>query len=176
MYDLFMYIAIPSTIVMIIFIILSLIGADGVDSDMETDIDVDGVSGMGFPTFSIKNITAFLTMFGWVGMACVSAGLPSFWVAVISLSIAMFFVVLLNFLFVAVHKLAHSSPMTFDEGVGQEVTVHSKITKETPGQIAIILNSSLQVVQANSDTKTFQTGETVKVVSATKMGFIVDSI
>jgi hypothetical protein len=66
--------------------------------------------------------------------------------------------------------------MTFDEGVGQEVTVHSKITKETPGQIAIILNSSLQVVQANSDTKTFQTGETVKVVSATKMGFIVDSI
>lgn len=175
-----MYIAIPSTIVMLILLALSLIGLDGAGSDMEThthfgsDTDVDGDHG--FPIFTIKNLITFLTMFGWVGMLCLSYGQSSTISILISTISGIFFVILMNLLFIMMYKLSHSNVISFDEAIGKEVIVYSRITKDIPGQITVMINSSLQTVSASSNDKTFQTGDTVKIVSVTNIGFIVDSI
>tara|TARA_R110000772_G_scaffold123662_2_gene230059 strand:- start:5017 stop:5562 length:546 start_codon:yes stop_codon:yes gene_type:complete len=181
MYDTFFYIAIAGTIVMSIMILASVmgIGDDGMETEMETDTDtdVDGdFSGNLLPSFSIKNLFSFLAMFGWVGMACLSYSLTPFLSITIATFSGVIFVILLNLLFVAIYKLAHTSPMSLNEAVDKKVTVYSRITKDVPGQVTVTLNGSLQTIMASSNKKTFQTGETVKVVSVNDTGLLVDSI
>lgn len=175
MYETFMYIAIPSTIAMLVFLVLSLVGIG--DTDLETDIDSDSDSddNNGFPIFTIKNLVTFLTMFGSVGMACVSYGLSNSFSILLASTAGILFVLFMTGLFVLINKLARSNVMSLDEAVGKEVTVYSRITKDMPGQVNVILNGSLQTIMASSD-KTFQTGDTVKVVSRTETGLVVDSI
>jgi len=162
---------------MLIMLTASVLGIGDHEMDTDHDVhgDVDGGDSM-FPSFSIKNLFSFLAMFGWVGMACLSYSLTPFWSITIATLSGVIFVILLNLLFVAIYKLAHTSPMSLDEAVDKEVTVYSRITKDVPGQVTVTLNGSLQTIMARSNKKTFQTGETVKVVSVNDTGLLVDSI
>ena len=67
--------AIVATIVMVIFILLMFLGgdADGIDGDVDAEIDAD--TGVDFQFLSFKNLSGFFAIFGWAGIASMDAGL-----------------------------------------------------------------------------------------------------
>ena len=178
-----MYIAIPSTIVMILLTMFSLFGGDvdgmdgELDFDSDLDMDTDGSGGglMDFPIFTFKNFFTFLTMFGWVGMTSVSYGLNNLLSIVIAVIVGVIFTAMVNVMFILIHRLSYSNVMSYKEAIGKEVTVYSKISKGMPGQVTVTLNKSLQVVKASSDT-TLDTGDKARVVSVTGTELVVDKI
>lgn len=82
----FAYIAIPSTLILILQTIMLLIGMgdsdadlDDPDADFDTDVDLDhdGIPDVfehdgadaGLRVFSVRGVIAFLTVFGWTGLS-----------------------------------------------------------------------------------------------------------
>lgn len=173
MYEIFLYIAIGSTIPMFVLLILSLIGMDS-DSDIDDSVDSDTLSNL-MPSFSFKNLMNFLSMFGWVGLLCTTSEMGTFLSILISVISGFLFTILLNSIFLFMNKLSHSNIMTLDESIGKEVIVYSKISKQNPGQVTITLNGSLQTLMATSNEDTFETGDKVKVISVTSNGLVVES-
>ncbi len=183
MYSMFFWIAIPATIIFIIMILASLIGAgdaeiDG-DMDFDTDIDTDTdtESGGDFPIFTIKNLFAFLTMFSWTGMACVKYGLGTAATLGISTGAGVVLVLILSSIYVLMSKLKHENVPSIKTTVGQTAKVYLRIPKNGRGQVSVIVNGSLQTIDAiTKNGKTFNTGDTVEVVEATDTELIVDSV
>lgn len=78
----FAYVAIPSTLILVLQTILLLIGLgdsdadlDGADADLDLDhdgipdaLESDGIDA-GLRIFSVRGVVAFLTVFGWTGLS-----------------------------------------------------------------------------------------------------------
>ena len=67
-------IALPSTIIFVIQLIMTLAGGDGDDFDTDHDGDFDGDHGDGMNIFSIKSVLSFLMFYGWSGLAAIEKG------------------------------------------------------------------------------------------------------
>src|SRR5688572_23544933 len=76
-------------------------------------------TGIGHQFFTVKNLVAFFTMFGWVGIAAYNSGLNK-WITVAIAFIAGFTMVLLMvFLLRNVNKLRHSGTMQIKNALNQ---------------------------------------------------------
>ena len=64
------------------------------DTDVDIDTEFDTDTGIGFHFVSLKNLVAFFTIFGWVGIACIQADLGK----AITIVIDFNYVVFLKFL------------------------------------------------------------------------------
>ena len=97
-------IAVPSTLLLVIQLIMTIIGlgddADGdVPDDIDDDISFDDTDGdIGLRVFTIRGLTAFFTLLGWVGLSVSRTGansLLSIGCGVIAGIVAMFLIALL---------------------------------------------------------------------------------
>ncbi|MDL2287185.1 hypothetical protein LJB90_01295 [Eubacteriales bacterium OttesenSCG-928-G02] len=173
-------VAVPSTLVLILQIIISIFGfgesdgadgADAIDFDIETDIDVsegifgDGdVSGdiategggsidAGFRLLSIRTLIAFLAVFGWSGMifdkSDLKTGLTLFFATICGL-IAMLIVAGLFYL---INRLQYDGTRNIKNALGVSGTVYLKIPPKRlgKGKINIILQGALVEVDAVTD-------------------------
>ncbi len=66
-------IAIPSTVLLVVQIIMTFMGSEGddIDSDMDTELD-HGDAGWQF--FTYKNTLGFFTVFSWTGLGFLKMG------------------------------------------------------------------------------------------------------
>lgn len=181
MYSVFYWIAIPATIIFAIMILGSLIGFgdSDFDTDMDVDTDIEGEvdTGSGFPIFTTKNLLAFLTMFSWSGMACIKFGLGTLATLSISTGAGVVMVLILSSLFFLMNKLRHENIPTIKDAVGKSAKVYCKIPKNGRGQVSVIVNGSLQTIDAIAKGgKTFDTGDSVEVVEAKDTELVVDSV
>lgn len=180
MYSMFYWIAIPATIIFGIMILGSLIGFGDTDIEVEADLDVDSESetgGSSFPVLTIKNFLAFLTMFSWTGMACVKYGFGTAATLGISTGSGIFLVLAMTSLYLLMNKLKQDTSSSISEAVGKSAKVHLRIPKNGRGQINVIINGSLQTIDAIAKNgKSFKTGDTVEVVEAKETELVVDSL
>jgi len=185
MYSMFFWIAVFSTIVFGILMLGSVIGFGDTDFDTDVDVDVnmdmdtdsDSESGGDFPIFTVKNLFAFLTMFSWVGMACVKFNITPAISLLIATSSGVVFVLLLSTLFFLVNRLKNENVPSINDAIGQQVQVYLKIPKNGRGQVSVVINGSIQIVEASSKSgKAFKTGETVDIVGANGTVLEVDSL
>lgn len=195
----FYYVAIPSTTVLLIQSIMTIIGI-GMSSDADMDFDADAdmdfevepemefeieeefgmdldgdgtedfeaLSGVAdFRFITIRGIIAFLTMFGWVGVALSTAGvhmLLSLLGATIAGLISMFLIALM---FYGISKLQSSGNIDYRTAIGKEAIVYIPIpgNRDGFGKIQITLAERLIEVSAvTEDAEMIGTGKSVRII------------
>jgi hypothetical protein len=154
--------------------VLSFIGGDAGEAAGDADSAIGDDDGTGHQFFTIKNMIAFFTIFGWTGLACVKGGMS----AVASIGIAVLagsvVVVMMAVLFKSMSKLKQSGTLQIKNAVGliAETYLFVPAKRGGFGKVHIKVQGSLHELQAITDDEDqIATGKLVKVV-----GTINDSV
>lgn len=160
--QIFYCIAVPSTLVLLVQAILMFIGmgedadADGADTDVSDDVDVDGSEDGGFDEdldpngfdglriFTVRGVIAFLVIFGWVGALLESMNV-ALWINIPISSVCGFaMMVLLAFIFKAIMNLRSDGTIDIRNAVGTAGKVHLTIppARMGEGKVHILLQGS----------------------------------
>ena len=192
----FYCIAIPATLILVIQTILMFFGfgedgdADGADLDVDADMDVDGApddlpgEGIfgentvaevdtefdinGLRLFTLRGIVAFFVVFGWVGVAMLSAGVALWITALVSFVCGFAMMLALAFLMRAMMKLRNNGNLDLRNAVGTAGRVYLTIppARSGSGKVEILLQGSLVEREAVTDeTEAIPTGSEIVVIS-----------
>jgi hypothetical protein len=160
----------------LLFLIQVIITIAGGDTDSYGDSDEYAAEddGAGYQFFTLKNMVAFFTMFGWVGIASHSGGLARWVVILIAFISGGMMMVMMAFLFRNVSRLKHSGTMQIKNAINQvgETYLFIPASRGGIGKVSIRVQGSLRELQAmTDDDEQIPTGKPVRVT-----GIINDSI
>ena len=181
------YIALPTTLVFLIFFIMTLVGGDA-DTDADIDIDVDADGDMNsdaevenshsfFKMFSFKFVLNFIMIFSWTTIFCIDSMFPKF--------LAIFFGVVAGFAFACfiswalkmLMKLQQDNTPNYRDAIGQTVSVYLTVPSTGKGSIKVTVGCAMKVIDAKSlSGKEFKTKEEVLVVDYVNGIYVVDSL
>jgi hypothetical protein len=167
-------IAIPSTVLLLVQIVMTLSGGEGddVDADFDGDMDGDmdhdhGDGGGGWQFFTYKNVLGFFTLFGWTGLGFLQMGLGLF-IAILFSSVAgLIMMSLMATLFYYISKLYQSGTMVIEHAVGQTGEVYLRIppNREGHGKVQVQIQGNLREMDAiTDDEKELPTGSIAQVL------------
>lgn len=158
-------IALLFSFLFVIQIIISLfIG----DSDGDFDDGGDGGHGDATQFFTIRNMIAFFTMFGWSGLTAYKSGLSNAWVIVIAVASGVLMVAILVFLMTRASKLRQSGTLQMKNAVSQVGETYLRIPARRGGmgKIQVQVQGRLMELDAmTDDPEDIATGKPIKVVS-----------
>jgi hypothetical protein len=159
--------AAAGTVIFVVQMVLTLIGMDS--SDM--DVDFDGADTMdlggGISLFSIKNFVNFLVGFGWAGV-CLGGVIENKWLlCFVAVLVGVAFVLMFFFIKKQTKKLEHNGAFRIEDCVGKSVDVYLRIPagKSGKGKVQVSLNGSVQEISAMTEGESIASGQKVKVVS-----------
>lgn len=152
-------IAVPSTLLLIIQLIMTIIGlgddTDGdVPNDIEDDVSFDDADGdIGLRVFTVRGLTAFFTLLGWTGLAVSKSGanlIISIGCGVASGIIAM---VLIAFLVKYAMKLQDDGTIDYRNALGLSGSVYITIPacREEKGKVNLLLQGHYMELEAVTD-------------------------
>ena len=160
--------ALIGSVIFIFIFIMTFLGGD-MDGDMEADMSEleadDG--GVGFQFFTLKNVVAFFTIFGWTGVTCLDNGLSTGVTLTIAVIAGLVMMVATSALFFWIHSLAESGTLKINNAVDQIGEVYLPIGKNRSkiGKISIKVQGSLRELEALTDEEEdLPTSTVVKVV------------
>lgn len=160
-------IALIGSVIFIFIMISSFLGGD-VNSDMEmdgTDFEADD-GGAGFQFFTLKNLIAFFTIFGWTGIVCIDYDLSSGLTLIIAIIAGIIMMLATSSLFYFMHNLAESGTLQMKNAIGVigEVYLPIGARRSKTGKVQIKVQGSLRELEAITDEeKDLATGTVVKV-------------
>ena len=147
-------IAIPSTVLLLIQLILTIIGGD-VDADIDTEpnIDADVEGDTGFGVFSFKSILGFFTIFAWAGLACIDSGLGLFLTFLISGIAGTIMMFLVSYLMYYLTRMHESGTMVMDNAIDKTGEVYLRIPAERQGvgKVQVNIQGSFRELDALTD-------------------------
>ncbi|RKR15055.1 hypothetical protein CLV91_1137 [Maribacter vaceletii] len=165
-----------SSVIFIILLIMTLIGgdADGIDGDV--DAEIDGDTGIGFQFLSFKNLMGFLTIFGWSGISCLDAGLSKSLTITISIFCGLLMMFAMASIFYYLGKLQSSGTLKLNNALNQigevYLTVGNKRSKI--GKVSITVQGSLRELEAlTEEDRDLVQGDVVNVKEVTKNGILI---
>ena len=147
----FICIAVPSTLLMVVQFILTLIGigggvdsdADGsYDGDFDGDFDGDEVLdgnedafnfGIVFRLFTLRGMIAFLAVMGWVGYGLDGGTLPRWATLLISIGAGLVIMILIALLFYIFERLQTSGNVDIHNAIGKSGSVYMNIPASRAG-------------------------------------------
>ena len=163
----FWCIAIPFSLIFIIQMILTFFGGDfdSGEADGNADLAVDSDSGIDFQFLSIKNLVAFFTIFGWVGVVTVNGGLSTVLSIIIATGSGLLMMVIMATLMYYMGKLTESGTLNLNNAKGKTGTVYLTIPdhRSGMGQVQIKVQG-FQTLDAMTDGETIPTGTIVEVI------------
>ncbi|MEX2483917.1 MAG: hypothetical protein WED10_05140 [Brumimicrobium sp.] len=170
----FWVIALIGSIFFIIMLIATFIGGD-IETDVDVDMDFDADGG-GFHFFTIKNLIAFFTIFGWSGIAAIDADFGKFMTIVIATLSGLFMMLIMATLFYFVSKLNDSGTLDIKNAIGTigevYLTVGAKRTRI--GKVSVRIQGSLREMEALTDEEVdLSTGTVVSVRDVTSNGILI---
>lgn len=156
----FACIAIPSSVLLVIQIILNLLGigmegdVDVPDADGDGDIDFnDYVLDDGFRFFTVRGIIAFLAVLGWTGLTMLSYGngLPLTLLVAVAAGAAAMFVI--AFMFRLFMKLQNDGTADIQNAVGKTGTVYLAVpaSRSGKGKVNVVFQDKLTELDALTD-------------------------
>lgn len=162
-------IAIPSTVLLIIQIIMTLAGgeADDIDGDFDGDLDADMDGGAGWQFFTYKNVLGFFTLFGWTGLGFLQMGLGLLIAVFFSVVAGLIMMVIMAALFYYISKLHQSGTMIIENAVGNTGEVYLRVppNREGHGKVQVEIQGSLREMDAiTDDEKELPTGSIAQVL------------
>lgn len=123
-------------------------------------------TGIGHQFFTVKNLIAFFTIFGWVGIASYNSGLSKLVTIIIALAAGFAMVLIMVFLLKNVNKLRHSGTMQIRNALDQvcETYLFIPAKRNGIGKVHIRIQGSLHELDAITDDESqIPTGKIVKV-------------
>lgn len=168
--------SIIATIVMLIFILLMFIGgdADGIDGDV--DAEIDGDTGVGFQFLSFKNLSGFFAVFGWAGIASMDAGLGKGATVGISVICGLLMMLAMASLFYYLGKLQSSGTLNLKNALDLigEVYLTIGAGRASMGKVSITVQGTLRELDALTDEDSdLVMGNVVKVKEVTDNGILI---
>lgn len=152
-------IAIGSTIILVIQTALMLFGIEGGDVDLDVDGDMDfdtdhDADGLGILSF--RTVIAFLVGFGWIGALSIDSGLGMLLALIFAGLSGIILMFVVFWLMKTLSKLKSDGTMDFANAIGEVGTVYLPIppNREGPGQVEVMIQGRLMVVQAFSGADT----------------------
>lgn len=169
-------IALIGSVVLIVFLVLTLIGGDADDLGGDVDAEIEGDAGVGFQFLSIKNLSGFLAIFGWTGIACIEAGLSNILTIFISIVCGLLMMVAMAALFYYLSKLQSSGTLKLKNALNQVGEVYLTIgaNRSSIGKVSVNVQGSLRELDALTDeAKDLTQGNVVKVKEITDNGILI---
>ncbi len=165
----YLYLAIPASLILIIQTLMTIFGLSGeVDADFDADGDVD-ISGASHMTiFSVRNIVAFFTFFGWSGLWLITKNIPVVLTLFFSIVVGLIFVMISMGMFFLVSRMQRNGTLNFDNALDQvgEVYIPIPPNRQGAGKVMIAVQGSLKELEAITDESSIiKTGTKVKVVA-----------
>jgi hypothetical protein len=162
---------IGSAIFLVIFV-LTFIGGGDTDMDADSTDFQDDDGGVGFQFFTLKNVIAFFTIFGWTGVVCIDNQLSTSLTLIISSVAGLVMMVLTSLLFFWMNSLAQSGTLKIKNAIGAigEVYLPIGAKRKNIGKVQIKVQGSLRELEAitdeEEDLKTSTLVEVTEIVSA----------
>ncbi|MCK0157392.1 hypothetical protein MWU65_09405 [Cellulophaga sp. F20128] len=169
-------IALIGSVVLIVFLVLTLIGGDADDLGGDVDAEIEGDAGVGFQFLSIKNLSGFLAIFGWTGIACIEAGLSNILTIFISIVCGLLMMIAMAALFYYLSKLQSSGTLKLKNALNQVGEVYLTIgaNRSSIGKVSVNVQGSLRELDALTDeAKDLTQGNVVKVKEITDNGILI---
>ncbi len=164
-------IAIPSTLLLLIQVVLTLAGgeADDFDTDFDGDLDSGGDmdGGIGWQFFTYKNVLGFFTIFSWTGLGVLQIGLGLVFALVISIISGLIMMAIMATLFYYINKLHQSGTMIIEHAVGQTGEVYLRIppNRQGHGKVQVQVQGTLREMEAiTDDERELPTGSIAQVL------------
>lgn len=169
-------IALPSTTIFIIQLVLTLVGGDSHDFDTDGDADFDGADD-GMHIFSVKSIVSFLMFYGWTGLAAIERGGIAWWgISGISLLVGLIMMFFTAWILFMLLKLQESGTMNIANAIGKQAEVYLTIPakKQGEGKVQLIIQGGYKTLDAiTEDTEDIKTGLFVEVLEVKNDTLIV---
>ncbi len=167
----FWVIALVASVVFVIQFILTLVGMD--HSDIDVDFDGDGTMdlGDGMNLFTIKNLFGFFVGFGWAGVCLYDSINNDFVRILIALIVGILFVMMFVVIYKQTRKMDRNGAFDINDCIGKTASVYLRIPAggEGKGKVQISINGSVHEIDALTDEDAIPSGQNVKIVE------IVDS-
>jgi hypothetical protein len=146
--------------------ILSISGGDVDHASGHADTSVEHDDGMEYQFFTIKNMIAFFTMFGWVGIASHYGGMGKTTTVLLAFAAGTAIVILTVIILKNMGRLKHSGTMEITNAINLTGTTYLFIPAKRggTGKVHIIVQGSLRELPAMTDDETeIATGKLIRV-------------
>ncbi|MBL7739517.1 MAG: NfeD family protein [Chitinophagaceae bacterium] len=163
----FWVIALLFSLMFLVQVVLSFAAGDGDVSAGDADDYIGHDDGIGYQFFTIKNLIAFFTIFGWTGIACIKGGMGKGITILLALVAGSLMVVMMAFLFRSMSRLRQSGTLQIKNAIGLigETYLFIPALRGGFGKVHIKVQGSLHELQAmTDDEQQIATGKLVKVV------------
>jgi membrane protein implicated in regulation of membrane protease activity len=157
-------IAIPSSIVFLLQIALTFIGADHADGTVDFDVETD--HGVGFQFFTFKNFVAFFTIFSWTGIACLDGGMSLGKTLPISAVAGIAMMAIMAGIFYFFSRLTDDGTLHIKNAIGKlgEVYLPVHSGRGNIGKVSVKVQGSLRELEAVTDDENdLPTGAVIEV-------------
>ena len=174
----FWFVAIPASLVFIVQMVMTFIGADSTDG-LEADFDSDLSGGDApFQLFSLRNLVNFLLGFSWMGISFYSTISSKPLLLVLSILVGAFFVFLFFIIIRQVQKLAEDNSFRISDTLNKTAEVYLTIpgNKTGKGKIMISVKGAFHELEAITERESIPSGSVVKVVRIENNILIVEKI
>jgi hypothetical protein len=146
--------------------ILSISGGDVDHAAGDADTSVEHDDGMEYQFFTIKNMIAFFTMFGWVGIASHYGGMGKTATVLLAFAAGTTIVILTVIILKNMGRLKHSGTMEISNAINLTGTTYLFIPAKRggTGKVHIKVQGSLRELPAMTDDETeIATGKLIRV-------------
>lgn len=159
-------IAIPFSVFFVLQTVMSLFGGDVLSADGDADLAVESDTGIDFQFLSIKNLVAFFTLFGWVGILTSSSGMAPVWSVLLAIVAGLLMMLLMATLMYFMSKLTESGTLELKNAKGRTGTVYLTIPAKRAGMGKVQISiQGFQTLDALTDDEVeIHTGAVVEVV------------
>ncbi len=193
-------IAVPSTLIMLIQLVMMLtgMGDDGDASDTGGDfVDIDGdgipdgidINGDGIPDnvtetpgeiwfklLTFRGIIAFFAMFGWSGLVFLKSGLGTTLSLVIAFLIGFAVMVAVGFAFKLLYRLQSDGSINIKNALGVSGSVYLRVpaSRKGEGKVNVVVQGAYGEFSAVTDEeKPLEYGEAITVVGVSGQNTLV---
>ena len=167
--------AILGSTIFLLQMVLTLIGIDA--SDVEVDFDGSDTLdlGGGLSLFSIRALINFLVGFGWSGVSLATAIGSQLVLAVVSILIGLFFAYIILMLYRRIRRLEHNGVFTINACVGLNANCYLRIPGQRSGRgkVQVSVGGSVHEIDAITDGDTIPTGSLVRIKSVEEQSLLL---
>ena len=146
--------------------LLSIAGGDADHAAGDSDSSIDHDDGIGYQFFTIKNMIAFFTMFGWVGIASHASGMNKLATILLAFAGGTIIVLLIILLLKNMSRLRHNGAMQLANAINQTGSTYLFIPAKRSGigKVHIKVQGTLHELPAmTDDDNEIATGKLVRV-------------